>query len=966
MGGAPSPESSPTSRPRPPVQQSPTGRRASAPAGEERKKAKKSAGNKDPAAATAEATESSALSEIGNVALSVSADLDKVIDSSLCMGERLEIFALREISSFTSKLRGDLGRMQQETMLAASAAPLPPPKKYDDPLLQRARRIAELTNKLCDDIDNTSTNFSGNLQESKDAGSLSEITLATRQVCEDMSKLQAEGWAQSVLASVPKKADEPPPEREKKVEPEKKGEAEASEQEDEQQEEEEKIEGLGDLDEFLNDATDDQVSDAEVERWRLAFKRFKIPDSGDLHTGDICGLLSYLGHVIVSEEIVMPLVEEITSYEYIDFDEFVAFMEKYIPVEREQFKIVFDKFDEDNSGEIDLHELRQLMTGLGFIPLHAMMAEALAYVDKDKNAALGFEELIQFLACFRHAEGFAKPEVADLRKVFDRFAKRAAEGPAWMKPDKSVKKPPQLLLPGDMICDALVQAFGLHVSEFADEFERQMKSGQGLQKSSFAGSHAGGKSEMLTFPEFLIFARKTREQSMKALMKRCPGMAKGQYGNLKGEDAVEFTAMDEDGSGTISTPEIKVQLKKMGYTALKQNIEEILREVDKDASGEMDFNEFFDFSLIYREREGFSKQSMDAMRAVFNRYDDDGSGEISAVELGDLFRHLGYKATLDELHLFVVQVDENGSQQLDFREYLKLMRLHREEEFKNVRKVFDQNADAETNLLKAEHIEMTLLALDYELPERMQEEVLARKEVDFDDFVEIMDDSRRDVVARERKKAGFNDEKIAQFQEMFDHFDKDHGGEIDNKELMELLKEFNWEPTNKEEQKALVKKIQLACERTKEAGVEDVGGEGEIKFWTFIQLCRILETEQETQEEERMEALMRELQFSPREVDEFREVFMAKTADVQGNAELANQTRKVQPGLPRPDVKRLIRSLGVSLTGENRDKLDAQLVVLHCTSDVAQLDFGGFLRLMRWIMDTNFGGVGAPAPPGKK
>merc|ERR1719287_63226 len=97
---------------------------------------------------------------------------------------------------------------------------------------------------------------------------------------------------------------------------------------------------------------------------------------------------------------------------------------------------------------------------------------------------------------------------------------------------------------------------------------------------------------------------------------------------------------------------------------------------------------------------------------------------------------------------------------------------------------------------------------------------------------------------------------------------------------MDILREFNWLPSNKKEQEALVKKIHTARQLTVEAGVKEIGGEGDIVFWVFVQLCRILETEQEDAEEELMKSLMKELQLSPREVDEFKEVFNARIKEV--------------------------------------------------------------------------------------
>lgn len=40
---------------------------------------------------------------------------------------------------------------------------------------------------------------------------------------------------------------------------------------------------------------------------------------------------------------------QVTSYDYLDFEELASFMERYIPFEREQIKLIFEKFDEDAS-----------------------------------------------------------------------------------------------------------------------------------------------------------------------------------------------------------------------------------------------------------------------------------------------------------------------------------------------------------------------------------------------------------------------------------------------------------------------------------------------------------------------------------------------------------------------------------------------------------------------------------------
>merc|ERR1719323_1675578 len=77
----------------------------------------------------------------------------------------------------------------------------------------------------------------------------------------------------------------------------------------------------------------------------------------------------------------------------------------------------------------------------------------------------------------------------------------------------------------------------------------------------------------------------------------------------------------------------------------------------------------------------------------------------------------------------------------------------------------------------------------------------------FDEFVTLVDSCRAELVAKERKKAGFTDEKIAELRRVFDQFDTDRSGVIG------ILKTFGWEPKTRKEQQELVKKLDIARDR---------------------------------------------------------------------------------------------------------------------------------------------------------
>lgn len=894
--------------------------------------------------------EADALQHIAGVASGVRGDLDRLIkECEAISSERLDVVSsLREIASATRRARAALEPEEEgrpanlgRTPLAAAQQP------YSDPVLERARRVAAGAERLCLEL--------GESGEHEAREALSEISSATAQVCEEMGRFKEQSWAAGVLSSVPGKGEAPLEE----VLVANAGALEEEVSEDAEPEAAsmnaragapmlERVQGLPDLEELLACSSDEGHSEKELARMQTAFKRFKVPDSGDLHKGDLCGLLQYLGHVMIAPDEVQKIANGVSSFDYLDYEEFLDFMAKYMPYEQEKFRVVFARYDEEGQGEMSVKGLRKLLAQFGFMPLHAMIREAVAVVDADCNGRLNFEELMMLLAVYRRAEGFTQDEVSNFRRIFDLFSKG--------------EEAPMQLLPPEALSDAMVQAFGIHVHGFAEKMQDQLKRGQGLQKSALAGNK-GGKPASLTFAEFLIYARKIREAVYDKLTNDYPAWANlkcsnmgasnkgGVAARMKGDTTMEFERSDLDHSGGISEFELRRAMEKCGYTPLSQNIKEVLMEVlggDLGSGQEMDFDEFFDFMLIVRQREGFTRAGVNEMRDVFDRFDLEGNGEINALELSHLFRDLGYRKNLDEIRVFLAKVDQNGNNKLDFREYLRLMHLHREDELTKIREVFMSYKDPSTGLIENANLPKALGNFYY-APSSSGGHKLSPG-LDFEGFVQVVDSCRSDWIAEERKKAGFSDQRVVYFQMLFAKYDKDHNGVIDPSELFTFLQEFKWQPKNREEQKALMKKVDLSRARAREAGVKDVTPDGapSIKFWTFLQLARILETEHEQQEEERIAALMVELNFSAKEVDEFRQVFVDKKREAQVRMGAEHEVQ----GLSRSALVRIVFNL-VAISAEKRVQIDRCLERLACTEE-AVLDFAGFLRFARWLLDTGW------------
>jgi len=747
---------------------------------------------------------------------------------------------------------------------------------------------------------------------------------------------------------------------------------------------EKRMEELAELLESLGREGEDQgFTESELQRMKKAFARFKIPGSKDLHKDDLKPLLQFLGHVMTSAEGIRSIADQLNTYEYIDYDEYLDFMEKFIVYERQEFKNTFRKYDEDDSNSINLEELRKLIKELGFVTVRGMVQEALSYVDSDNSGKLDFQEFVAFLAIYRHSEGFTSSEVADLRRSYDKMSKMVQREPHLAAEEA---------LHPEHMSDALTNFYGQWALEHSEKLREQLVKGEGGMTSS-SQQGVQGEPQHLQFPEFLIMARKVREMQRVKFGQEFAAMC-GQSaaeGEPTEEEQKVFTdeelaaICDADGSGGVGEEEIREVLQKNGYTPLRKVIKEIHDEVWEPGGAEgdeLDFDEFFDFMITFRARDGFLKAELESFKTIFTEFDDDGSDEINVIELGDMLRQMGYRVNSEDMHDLILQVDENGSGQLDYREFVHLMRLFKERQLLRLKALY-QKYKGEEGKVAPDKLKPLLQELGQELPkvikatdDKPTDDVFKPTDaVDFEEVVEIAEKSRDELVLFERRKAGFTDGEILYFQSLFNRFDKNKSGDIDVRELQTILQEFGFAPNTRKEQLHFVKKLDAARARTREAGVEQVSKDGspQLHFWTFVQLMRGLCTEYDKKDEETLGGLQVQLSFSEGEIEEFRQVFRMwivkhkqMEAEAHGRVWYPDDEEKVKFGeqakdtLPRDGLRRLIRSLGCSIPPHMMNQLDDKvkhLAVNQGRKEAPKLDFFGFLQLMRWLMDTNFASI---------
>mmetsp|Transcript_54467 Transcript_54467/g.133527 ORF Transcript_54467/g.133527 Transcript_54467/m.133527 type:complete len:150 (+) Transcript_54467:222-671(+) len=130
-----------------------------------------------------------------------------------------------------------------------------------------------------------------------------------------------------------------------------------------------------------------------------------------------------------------------------------------------------------------------------------------------------------------------------------------------------------------------------------------------------------------------------------------------------------FSVFDKDGDGTITAEELGIVMRSMGQKPTDQELRDMIREVDADGNESIDFPEFV--TLMARKTK--AKDLRQELRAIFDIFDEDGSGKISADEVAHIMRNLGEKVTNEEVVNMIKAVDVNGDNEIDFQEFLRLV-----------------------------------------------------------------------------------------------------------------------------------------------------------------------------------------------------------------------------------------------------------------------------------------------------
>merc|ERR1719159_1008018 len=144
-----------------------------------------------------------------------------------------------------------------------------------------------------------------------------------------------------------------------------------------------------------------------------------------------------------------------------------------------------------------------------------------------------------------------------------------------------------------------------------------------------------------------------------------PGLGEEQVMEIK--DA--FDLFDRDRSGEITIGEMLEAMRSLGYDTEQGEAAEHVKSLDRDGSGALEFNEFYEL-LTARFSENTSAEEL---QRVFALFDTDKTGSISVANMRAIADQVGDQVTDDELGDIVLKNDMDNDGNLTFEDFYNVL-----------------------------------------------------------------------------------------------------------------------------------------------------------------------------------------------------------------------------------------------------------------------------------------------------
>ena len=131
-----------------------------------------------------------------------------------------------------------------------------------------------------------------------------------------------------------------------------------------------------------------------------------------------------------------------------------------------------------------------------------------------------------------------------------------------------------------------------------------------------------------------------------------------------------FDIFDMENNGTIQNDEITKVLNGLGENPTKEQVDELIVQIDYDQNGKVDFEEF---TLLMVKIKTNSDRNPEPLVNVFKRFDVDGDGQITWQDVLSIFTEIGHDIDEAEAREMVHFFDKDEDNSINFLEFVQLM-----------------------------------------------------------------------------------------------------------------------------------------------------------------------------------------------------------------------------------------------------------------------------------------------------
>lgn len=563
--------------------------------------------------------------------------------------------------------------------------------------------------------------------------------------------------------------------------------------------------------------------DAEL---RAVFNKFGSGDDRELRTEDLCNALHYLG-ARPRQNDVDGIVSEMTSYSSFSFHEFAEFIRRYREQDVRELRGQFEAADRDGNGALDVDELHMLLLEAGYSPTGAVTREALREIDKDGDGMVEFEEFEQLREHLRKTRGFLKEEAAEFRTIF----RRASRGEGNTMPTEDLPRIANYL--GFSIDSEALEKIVRSIDKNSsgelnfDELLQLIRSIQDYELDKLCTlivEHADKRAQKAVMNFLTGRGARFRAQPSQSQKPGSP-MAPSRTLSRRFSD---LGALPSWAPQRVQLQHFSAALPELGYFASEAVIQEILstKFADREYAEELTLMEVFDFLRAYRLQEGFSQADLQELRAVFDsmqRASVAGNNDetLDSLELGCILRWFGVSKSLQQVRRLIDEFDFDGSRELEFNEFIKMMRRFWQQEAHVQRAMFDAYKDKETDTVRWEDVPELLLSITGSAADFATLLALKRENglhsgdaMDRAAFAQFFKRYRQVLTACVRQNCGFVPCEVERLRATFNSYDTSNRGVLGDAEMRRVIEDhmpeamMSWE--GKEEMRAVLAQLPAA------------------------------------------------------------------------------------------------------------------------------------------------------------